>query len=148
MSATSLGGSMNVVSSNDIVLKESIAQVMTRLALDFIFPIAKYLPFILPGQSLTLLKMTEDILATRKAMIAEKVEVKKGLFQIILNNHYADPVLYPETRVRDKMIMLMHISPIPLFATISYRTPGLLERTLLATHLHVRCDCSLITPQN
>lgn len=99
-----------MVSSNDITLKESITQFMTRQALTMIFPLANYLPFIPPGQSPSLVKMTEDIIVTRKAEIAQKREVKKDILQIILNANNTDPEFYTAQRVRDEMNMFMYIT--------------------------------------
>lgn len=97
---------MNIVSSNDITLKESITQYMLRSAISMSFPLINYLPFIPPGQSPSLVKLTEEIIATRQAEMAQKIEVK-DILQIILNAHEADPVLYTEQRVRDEMNMFM-----------------------------------------
>jgi cytochrome P450 len=111
MSATSFGGSFNMVSSNDITLKESITQLFARQVLTGIFPFARYLPFVPPGQSPSLVQMTEEIIATRKAEMAKKHAVKKDILQIILNAHDADPEHYTEQRVRDEMNMFMYVVP-------------------------------------
>ncbi|KAE9365295.1 cytochrome P450, partial [Stipitochalara longipes BDJ] len=107
MSATAFGGSLNMVASNDITLKESITQLFARQAITFLLPVARYLPFIPPGQSPSLIKMTEDIIATRKIEMGQKREVKKDILQIILDAHDTDPELYTEQRVRDEMNMFM-----------------------------------------
>ena len=107
MSATAFGGSLNMVSSNDITLKESITQLFSRQVITAIFPLARYLPFIPPPQTPSLVKMTEDIIATRKAEMAQKRKVKKDILQIILNAHNEEPDLYTEQRVRDEMNMFM-----------------------------------------
>ncbi|PMD30788.1 cytochrome P450 [Hyaloscypha variabilis F] len=107
MSATAFGGSFNMVTSNDVTLKESITQLFARQVITFLFPIARYLPFIPSGQSPSLIKMTEDIIATRQAEMAQKLEVKKDILQIILNAQQTNPELYTEQRVRDEMNMFM-----------------------------------------
>jgi cytochrome P450 len=107
MSASAFGGSLNMVSSNDITLKESITQLFSRQVLTSAFPLVRYLPFIPPAQSPSLVKMTEDIIATRKAEMAQKRNVKKDILQIILNAHTEEPELYTEQRVRDEMNMFM-----------------------------------------
>jgi hypothetical protein len=96
-----------MVTSNDVTLKESITQLFARQVITFLFPIARYLPFIPSGQSPSLIKMTEDIIATRQAEMAQKLEVKKDILQIILNAQQTNPELYTEQRVRDEMNMFM-----------------------------------------
>ena len=99
--------SVNMVSSNDVTLKESITQLFARQVITFLLPIARYLPFVPPGQTPSLIKLTEDIIANRKAAMAEKREVKRDILQIILDAHHTDPKLYTEQRVRDEMNMFM-----------------------------------------
>ena len=110
MSATAFGGSFNMVSSNDITLKESITQIFARQVITGTFPLARYLPFIPPSQTPSLVKMTEDIIATRKAEMAQKRVVTKDILQIILNAHDEDPDLFTAQRVRDEMNMFMYVA--------------------------------------
>ena len=65
--------------------------------------------------------MTEDIIATRKAEMAQKRRDKKDILQIILNAHNEEPELYTEQRVRDEMNMFMYVSLIPFLVTITYK---------------------------
>ena len=98
-----------MVSSNDVMLKESITQLFARQVITSILPISRYLPFIPPGQSPSLIKLTEDIIANRKATMAQKREIKKDILQIILDAHHSDPKLYTEQRVRDEMNTFMWV---------------------------------------
>jgi len=98
-----------MVSSNDVTLKESITQLFARQVITFLLPISRYLPFIPPGQTPSLIKLTEDIIANRKAAMEEKREVKKDILQIILDAHHTEPKLYTEQRVRDEMNMFMWV---------------------------------------
>jgi len=107
MSATAFGGSFNMVTSNDIATKEDITQFFQRAAINMVLPWLKYLPFVPPLQSPRLVKMTQDIIATRKAEMAQKKQVKKDILQIILDGHEADPVAIPELRIRDEMNTFM-----------------------------------------
>jgi hypothetical protein len=69
--------------------------------------LAGYLPSIPPGQSLSLSKITEDIIVTRKAEMAQKREIKKDFLQTILNAHDTDSELYTAQRVRDEKNMFI-----------------------------------------
>lgn len=99
-----------MVSSNDITLKESITLFMARQVLTMAFPLTRYLPFMPPGQSSSLVKMIEEIIATQKAELAQKREVKKDILQIILHAYEVDPKNYTEQRGRDEMNMFMYFA--------------------------------------
>ncbi|KAL2073943.1 hypothetical protein VTL71DRAFT_11269 [Oculimacula yallundae] len=104
MSATSFGGSFNLVTSNDKKLKTLFHDRMKRAAIDAQFPFIKYLPFVPPSQSEEFNSMIDGIIAKRRA---EKGPPKKDLIQIFLESNDADPVAFSHLHVREEMSLFM-----------------------------------------
>jgi cytochrome P450 len=107
MSATSFGGSLNMVSSNGLALQKSMNQFMMRGAIDAILPFVKYIPLIPPCQSPSLVKLTQQLIATRKEELIQKGQAKKDILQMLLNSQDADPVTFSDLRVLDEMNTFM-----------------------------------------
>ena len=63
MSATSFGGSFNLVASNDKKLKNLFHDRLKRAAIDAQFPFIKYLPFVPPSQSEEFNNMIDGIIS-------------------------------------------------------------------------------------
>ncbi|KAH9207521.1 cytochrome P450 [Leptodontidium sp. 2 PMI_412] len=104
MSATSFGGSFNLVASNDKKLKNLFLDRLKRAAIDAQFPIIKYLPFVPPSQSEEFNNMIDDIISKRRA---EKGPVKKDLVQIFLESNDADPIAFSHLHIREEMSLFM-----------------------------------------
>ncbi|KAE9378887.1 cytochrome P450 [Stipitochalara longipes BDJ] len=104
MSATSLGGSFNLVSSNDIKLKKIFMSILIKAAINGQFPYLRYIPFWPQPISADMNRMLDDVLDRRES--AGK-PIKKDIVQIILDAHQTDPVAFPEMRMRDEITMFM-----------------------------------------
>ncbi|KAK0099435.1 hypothetical protein ONS96_008459 [Cadophora gregata f. sp. sojae] len=104
MSATSFGGSFNLVPSNDKKLKNMFHDRLKRAAIDSQFPFFKYLPFVPPSQSDEFNNMIDDIISKRRA---EKGPVKRDLVQIFIESHEADPVAFTHRHIREEMALFM-----------------------------------------
>ncbi|PVH81743.1 cytochrome P450 [Cadophora sp. DSE1049] len=104
MSATSFGGSFNLVASNDKKLKNIFHDRLKRAAVDAQFPFIKYLPFVPPSQSEEFNSMIDGIISKRRA---EKGPVKKDLVQIFIESHDADPVAFTHQHIREEMSLFM-----------------------------------------
>ena len=98
-----------MVTTNDIAMKEDVTQFFQRAAIGMVLPWLKYLPFVPPIQSPRLVKLTKEIIATRRAEMAAGEEVKRDILQIILDAHEADPVTMPEVRIQDEMNTFMYV---------------------------------------
>lgn len=96
-----------MASSNDVALQESMNQFMMRGAIDAILPFVKYLPFIPPCQSPSLVELTQQFMETRRAAVARKGQVKKDILQMFLNSQDADPVAFSDMRILDEMNTFM-----------------------------------------
>jgi len=70
-------------------------------------PWLKYMPFGPKGQSPALVRMTQDIIAKRRAATDRKEHVKKDILQSILDANTTDPVGFPQTRIRSEMNTFM-----------------------------------------
>ncbi|KAH7408064.1 cytochrome P450 [Cadophora sp. MPI-SDFR-AT-0126] len=104
MSATSFGGSFNLVASNDKKLKNLFHDRLKRAAVDAQFPFIKYLPFVPPSQSEEFNNMIDGIISKRRA---EKGPVKRDLVQIFLESHEEDPVAFTHQHIREEMALFM-----------------------------------------
>lgn len=107
-SAIAFGGSFHMVTTNDTETKESITQFFSTMAINSALPWLKYLPFGPKGQSPALVKMTEDIIAKRRAATDRK-DVKKDILQSILDSNTTDPVAFPQARIRSEMNTFMQV---------------------------------------
>ena len=104
MSATSLGGSFNLVTSNNNKLKKTFKSMLIKAAINGQFPYLRYLPFWPQPISADMNKLLEQVLDRRET--AGK-PAKKDIVQIILDAHRTDPIGMPEMRMRDEVTMFM-----------------------------------------
>jgi cytochrome P450 len=102
MSATSLGGSLNLVKTDDRKLKNMFLNRLKRAAFDASVPFIRYLPFV-PPQSPELSEMIGEIVAKRRA---EK-EPKNDLLQIFLDANKSDPTSFSELHIEEEMVLFM-----------------------------------------
>ncbi|KAE9368279.1 cytochrome P450 [Stipitochalara longipes BDJ] len=100
MCATSLGGSFNLVTSNDHTLKKSLGLALKLASLKSQVPILKYLPFIAEYLLSDMNNVVEDIITRRRA---ETGEVPRDLLQLILDANKVDPAFFPEQRIREEL---------------------------------------------
>lgn len=114
MSAIAFGGSMHMVTTNDHQTKESISQFFGVQATNSALPWLKYVPFGPKGQTPALIKMTEDIIAKRKAATGRGEHVKKDILQSILDGNAKDPVAIPQARIRSEMNTFMQVVSQPV----------------------------------
>ena len=105
-SAIAFGGSFHMVTTNDTETKESITQFFSTMSINSALPWLKYVPFGPKGQSPALVKMTEDIIAKRRAATDRK-DAKKDILQIILDSNTTDPIAFPQARIRSEMNTFM-----------------------------------------
>jgi cytochrome P450 len=104
MSATSLGGSFHLVTSGDTKLKKSFGGGLKLASLQAQIPIVKYVPFVAKAVTATMDNTVEEIIARRQA---ETGPPKRDIVQIIMDAHKADPIHFPEQRVRDEIKLFM-----------------------------------------
>lgn len=110
MCATSLGGSFDLVTSNDLTLKNCLARALKFASLQSQVPWIRLLPGFRTGFNyLTseINNVVEDIVNRRRA---DTEPVQKDLLQIILDANVADPIFFPEQRVREEIKLFMCIS--------------------------------------
>jgi len=110
MSATSLGGSFNLVSSNNTKLKKTFVSILIKAAINGQFPYLRYMPFWPQPISTDMNKLLDNVLNKRETV---GQPVKKDIVQIILDANQTDPVAFPEMRMRDEITMFMYVIPLP-----------------------------------
>jgi hypothetical protein len=108
MSATSLGGSFNLVSSPNTKLKKPPISILMKAAINGQFPYLRYIPFWPQPISAETNKLLDKVINRRETM---GQPAKKDLVQIILNAHQIDPVAFPEMHMRDEITQFMCVSP-------------------------------------
>jgi hypothetical protein len=118
MCATSLGGSFDLVTSNDLTLKKCLARALKFASLQSQVPWIRFLPGFRTGFNYftaEINNVVEEIITRRRA---DTGPVQKDLLQIILDANMADPIFFPEQRVREeiKLFMCIFLQPCwPLF---------------------------------
>ena len=118
MCATSLGGSFDLATSNDHTLKKCLARALKFASLQSQVPWIRLLPGFRTGFNYLTAEINNvvDDIITR--MRADTGLVQKDLLQIILDANVADPIFFPEKRVREeiKLFMCIPLQPcLPLF---------------------------------
>ena len=103
MSATSFGGSFDLVKSNDSKLKDMFTVRLKRTLLYSFFPFLLYLPF-MPARGPEMDKMVEDIIAKRRG---DKDHTKRDLLQILLDTNKSNPAVFSEKHIEDSMRLFM-----------------------------------------
>ncbi|PMD36797.1 cytochrome P450 [Hyaloscypha variabilis F] len=104
MSATSLGGSFNLVTSNNTKLKKTFMSILIKAAINGQFPYLRYIPFWPQAIPPDMNRMLDDVLDRRESV---GKPAKKDIVQIILDAHQMDPIGFPEMRMRDEVTMFM-----------------------------------------
>jgi hypothetical protein len=104
MCATSLGGSLKQVTTNDQTIKNEIARGMQLLSLQTQLKKIPGIPSFVDWFTKEVNKVAEDMIARRRA---ETGPVQRDLLQIILDANEEDPVFYPERRVRQEILLFM-----------------------------------------
>jgi len=102
MSATSFGGSLGLVASDDAKLKNMFMNRLKRSAIDAQFSFIKNLPFV-PEPNAQMNKLIHEIVAKRR-QLGEK---KKDLVQIFVDTHDADPVSFSQKHLQEEMVLFM-----------------------------------------
>ncbi len=108
MAASSFGGSLNLVASNDKKLKNLFMDRLKRAAVDAQFPFFKHIPFVGESISEDFNNMIDSIIARRRA---EKGPVKKDLVQIFIDSNDSDPIAFSHLHIREEMALFMLVSP-------------------------------------
>ena len=106
MCATSLGGSFNLVTSNDLTLKKNLALALKLASLQSQVPLLKYVPFFADYMLSDLNNVVEDIVTRRRG---ETGDVPRDILQLILNANKEDPVFFSEQRIREELKMMMYV---------------------------------------
>jgi hypothetical protein len=104
MSATSFGGSFNLVISKDADIKKQFTDMLTRIVIHSRLRFLRYLPFVPPIMGSEIKTLLKNIIARRQS---ETGPVKRDIVQIIMDAHQADPVAFPEKRVPDEIAFFM-----------------------------------------
>jgi len=102
MSATSFGGSFNLVETDDTYQKGIFNRYLTRNALKSIIPGIKYWPF-RPPASHEIQPLIDRIVKKRRDDITKGVN-KKDLLQILIDINIADPINFTGKHIRQEMI--------------------------------------------
>ena len=103
MSATSFGGSFNLVESDDARQKGIFNDYLKRLAFDAQFA---FLRPLLPPPSTKIRDLVHRIVTKRRDEMEKGIE-KKDLLQIFIDAHNADPIAFSDKHIRDEMILFM-----------------------------------------
>jgi cytochrome P450 len=112
MSATSFGGSFNLLETNDTWLKEMFNQKLKRAAVDGTFPFLKHVPFMPPSIAIEMNKMIDGIIHKRRKENSElknEGTSKKDLVQIFVDTNEADPISFSEAHIREEMFLFMYV---------------------------------------
>jgi hypothetical protein len=104
MSATSFGGSFNLVKSNDSKVKDMFINQLKRRTIDIMFPFVQYLPFVPPSIEQDIKNIIDTIISKRRA---EKGMAKKDLVQIFVDTNKANPISFSEKHIREEMTLFM-----------------------------------------
>jgi cytochrome P450 len=107
MSATSFGGSFNLVVSNDSELKDMFIRRLARAAIDAQFPFLKHVPFVPPTNAKEMNIYIDRIIDKRRKEIEAGEPVKKDLVQILVDTHNADPTGFSNAHIREEMMLFM-----------------------------------------
>jgi hypothetical protein len=114
MCATSLGGSFNLVTSNDFTLKKCLGRGLKLASLQGQVPWIRYIPGFTTAFNYLMAdinNVVEDIITRRRA---ETGPVQRDLLQIMLDANAADPVFFSEQRLREEIKLFMCVSVQPL----------------------------------
>lgn len=106
MSASSFGGSFNLVATNDHKLKNMFMDRLKRAARDIQFPFLKYLPFVPKAQSKEMADVIDGIIAKRRA---ETGPAKKDLVQTFIDSNDEDPVGFSQMHIQEEMTLFMFV---------------------------------------
>lgn len=109
MSATSFGGSFNLVETNDTKLKDMFVRRLKKTALDGTFPLIKHLPF-LASVTREMNTLIDGIIAKRRKLNAAAGEKpKKDLVQIFVDTNDFNPSTFTQAHIREEMILFMYV---------------------------------------
>lgn len=107
MSATSFGGSFNLVSSDDQKVKSAFLDRLKQAALDAQFPFLRYMPFMPPSINQKFNDMITDIVSKRRSEMSQKLEPTRDLLQLLIDTHNTDPVSFTDLHMREEMALFM-----------------------------------------
>jgi cytochrome P450 len=107
MSATSFGGSFNLVVEDDQRLKDMFIKRLARAAIDAQFPFLKHVPFVPPSNAKDMNVYIDRIIAKRRKEIEVGDPAKKDLVQILVDTNDADPVGFSTAHIREEMMLFM-----------------------------------------
>jgi cytochrome P450 len=108
MSATSFGGSFELVRNDDAKTRQIFQDRLIQAAIESQFPWLKYTPFAPRQHSHDMDRMIEGIVSKRRKAM-EKGESKKDLLQIFLDAHDTNPNEYTMKHVYDEMRLFMSV---------------------------------------
>jgi hypothetical protein len=107
MSATSFGGSLNLVESDDADEKGIFNRYLIRVFATSLIPFHRILPFIPPpGRELN--PKVDEIVSARRAEMEKGIQ-KKDLLQILMDANVADPIGYSDLHINQEMIIFMFV---------------------------------------
>ena len=107
MSATFLGGSFHMLTSDDTSFKKTFSSIMLKVAIHAQLPFLKHVPFVPKPISAHTDDLLDGVLNRREN---QGRPVRKDIVQIILDAHAADPIGFPEARMRDEIALFMWVA--------------------------------------
>ena len=107
MSATSFGGSWNLVESDDADQKGIFNRYLIRNLTMTMVPFVKYLPFV-PPSSFEIQPLVDRIVSTRREEVKKGIH-KKDLLQIFIDANNADPIGFSNKHLTQEMIVFMFV---------------------------------------
>jgi hypothetical protein len=105
MSATSFGGSFNLVESDDTKQKDLFNSYLRRVAIDAQFPFIKHLPRV-PSAISMVSDLIESIVSKRRHEMQKGIR-KQDILQIFVDTNNTDPVVFTDKHIRGEMILFM-----------------------------------------
>jgi cytochrome P450 len=104
MSATSFGGSVDSVRTNDNYLKNLFIQHLQETAIVANFPFLKWLPFFRLRKTAEMDQIIDGIVSKR---LSSKDQTRKDLLQIFLDTHKANPESFSDKHIKEEMRLFM-----------------------------------------
>ena len=107
MSASLFGGSFNLVETDDQTLKSLFTSHMKWVAFNYSFPWAEQIPFLPKDRIQDTKKFLDDVIAKRRTEMRSGI-AKKDIFQILIDNHDANPGEFSLLHLRASMFIFMY----------------------------------------
>jgi cytochrome P450 len=107
MSATSFGGSFDLVRTNDAHLKNIFVKILKTNAIMSTFGVLRRLPFMPAGKDAEMDNMIENIVSKRREGDNQN---RRDLLQIFIDAHKADPTSFSKNHLIEEMRLFMCVT--------------------------------------